>query len=126
MSQTSTQFGGQVSLEARHQASAAMKERIITPEWRQKISDSLKGRTVSEADRIQRYESSTSRKTIYCYDFDSNKLLFVYVGIQFMARTAEFPISVKTIQCKLHKDIPHFCNVKGQSYKLRFRSSKLD
>ncbi len=117
LSQTSTQFGRQVSLEARQQASAAMKGRIITPEWRQKISDSLKGRPVSEAGRIQLYESSTSRKTIYCYDFDSNKLLFVYVGIQFMARTAEFPISVKTIQRKLDKNEEHFCNVKGQSYK---------
>ena len=69
--------------------------------WRQKISDSLKGRPVSETDRIQRYESSTTRKTVYCYDFHDNKLLFVYVGIKFMTRMAEFPISVKTIQRKL-------------------------
>ena len=33
LSETKTQFGGQVSLEARQRASAAMKGRIITPEW---------------------------------------------------------------------------------------------
>lgn len=126
MSQTKTQFGRQVTLEARKQASEAMKGRVITPEWRKKISDSLKGRPLSESQRVKAFESSTTKKAVYCYDYDSNELLFVYEGMKYMARTAPFNISQKTIYNKIDQNKPHYCTINDIDYKLRFRSIKID
>jgi len=46
--------------------------------------------------------------------------------MQFMAKNTLFPISTKIIQCKLDKDILHYCYIKDTFYKLRFSTIKLD
>nr|AOO35688.1 GIY-YIG homing endonuclease [Dunaliella salina] len=123
LSQTNTQFGRQVYSEVRKKASEAMKGSLET---RQKIRDALKGRPFSEELKIKAYEASTTKKTVYCYDYDSNKLLFIYEGYKFMSRTAPFKISPKTIYNKIDKNKPHYCLIHGVNYKLRFSSKKLD
>ena len=88
---------------------------------RAKISKTLTGRKLSEAVKTN-HILGAHKKKVYCYDWESNKLLMEFEGIRIMARVVNRNSSY--IRQKLASKKPFFCNIQGISYKLLLKSKQ--
>lgn len=89
-----------------------------------KISNTLKGRIVSEEVRANHIAGS-KKKTVYCYDLETGKYLMEFTGIRIAARALNLKDSF-IIRYRMDKNKPLVVEIEGKKYNILFKSSKND
>ena len=87
-----------------------------------KISNTLKGRVVSETKRINLILGA-NKKRVYCYDWNTGKFLMEFNCIRVMMRALNIKY-IDAIRLKLDKKLPLQVTIDSVNIKLLLKSSK--
>jgi len=87
-----------------------------------KISNTLKGRIVSEKIRSN-HILGAKKKAVYCYEFETGKFLMMYSGLRIAARALNLKDSF-TIRYRLDKNKPLQVEIENIKYNVLFKSNK--
>lgn len=93
----------------------------VSAEVRQKISNTLKGRRKSEAEKLK-YVMFAKKKAVYCYDFDSGKFLMEFAGMRIMDRALGRVSNY--IKLYVDKNKALICTIDNVNYKMLLKSNK--
>jgi hypothetical protein len=94
----------------------------LSKEVKTKISNTLKGRTLSEAVKANHIKGS-KKKIIYCYDYTTKAFLMEFAGIRIMSRAINRTNSYVTYY--IDKDKPFFCTINNEKYTMFLKSCKI-
>lgn len=88
-----------------------------------KISNTLKGKILTEEVKLNHIKGA-NKKSVYCYDWDTNKFLMKFEGIRIMMRALNFK-NIQSIRVKLDICKPFNVTINNVKYKMLLLSKPL-
>ena len=95
----------------------------LPEEIKLKISNTLKGRVVSEEVKAN-HIAGAKKKSVYCYDFETGKYFMEFSGLRIMARALNLN-NAQLIRRRLDKNKPSNVKIDGIDCKLNLKSKPL-
>lgn len=97
----------------------------VSEEMKLKISNTLKGRLLSEGEKVNHILGALPirDKPVYCYDWETGHFLMEFSGIRIMARALNFK-NINSILRKLDNNKPFVVTINEQQYRMLLKSTK--